>query len=436
MKYLLPRTRVVDWLILWVWMSIVGCSTIPQSLLRGQSVKIPFRSSTALPFNREVIFNFDIDQRYYTDHFTVEEAIDTEVAKGGLTGGIHFVSGHVKQAHSFIVLVRSSASAEDVLDDIVTTATSHELRVSNSEHCAGETRDAKVDVSIVIIVRPHSLQFGGYGTTITSNSLDIKLWPGLWFETYHMKLSSHSGSIISSELQSFTAHSIHVETTSGSVTGNWSLPGSITLITKNGSIDIDLLPKQWSSGPTTGGDLTARSTTGNIDIRMPTVQEFLSLRNGTTDITSILGHIRATLMHSAVTNVRTQVGSINITLVPYWAFPQWGGIQHNYITTEIGLGSMWVDVLPAIVDSYYEILPLCFTNSTHRVDGGYMNLKYPRDWCGRAHGSISYGGTLNVSGEDFEVIEQDSRHVRLQRPPYGSNLYFEVEGGTAELLMK
>jgi len=317
MKYVLSRTHIATWLILWVWVRIISCSTIQQAVFNGQSVENPCRSSTALPFNREAIFNFDINQRYYTDHFTVEETIDPAVASGGLTGGLHLLSGDVNQAHSFIVLVRSSASAEDVLDHIVTNATSHELRVFISKDCAGETSDAKVDVSIVIFVRPHSLQFGGYGTTITTNSLDIKLWPGLWFETYHMKLLSHSGSITSSELQSFTAHSIHVETASGSVTGNWSLPSSITLITKDGSIDIDLLPKRWSYGPTTAGDLTALSTTGNINIRMPTDHELLSLRNGTTDITSVLGHIRATLMHSAVTNVRTQVGSINITLVPY-----------------------------------------------------------------------------------------------------------------------
>ena len=64
-----------------------------------------------------------------------------------------------------------------------------------------------------------------------------------------------------------------------------------------------------------------------------------------------------------------------------------------------------------------------------------MRLEYPGQWGGTAFGHTS-SGHVSVSGEDFERIEGNGTMVKVERRPLGSNLLFETETGTAELVLK
>lgn len=163
----------------------------------------------------------------------------------------------------------------------------------------------------------------------------------------------------------FTAHEIIISTGNGSILGNWSLPASISLSTDNGNIDIDLVPKQWPWGPSTGGDVVALAKTGDIAMRMPLERGRLSLRNGTTRIQAHKGSITGRFVYGVVMSLEAY-GSINATILPYWAFREWAGIQHDFITTDSWHGSTTVEVLPPIIDSYYRINPLFFAVSQHK----------------------------------------------------------------------
>jgi hypothetical protein len=389
------------------------------------------------PFVVSKTFAFDVNFRNFFDHLTIHENISSPVFPGGVTGGVKFARGDTNQAHSFIVLVQVSSPSEEALDFVSISSDTYSVCVSStsSPKPVGEN---SINIDIIIFSRPRVLQFGH--TNIYTTNLDIDIWPDLWFETYHMNLSSVQGTITGTESFAFVAHEISISTINGSIVGNWSLPSTISFSTGNGDIDIDLIPKRWSTGPSALGNLSAVAKAGDIDIRMPFEKDKLSLRNATVRIEAHKGSITGTFVHGVVTSL-SAYNSINATLLPYWAFYSFQGVQHNFITTHSSHGNTIVNVLSPIIDNYYKINPLFFAISRH-TQGWWgaplgsdlrMEVTYPGEWGGTAVGFSGDTGLVVVSGEDFEEVERNETMVKVQRWPLGSDLRFEAGDGIAEL---
>jgi hypothetical protein len=417
-------------------------------LPQAQSAQYPllhnheeFISSTTDPFVVSKTFGFDINWQDSWDHLTIHENVSSTLFPGGITGGIQLVRGDPDQQYSFVVLVRVSSSSKEALDFVSITNDAYTVYVdsTSSSQSLDPSEPAKVGIDIIIFVKPHVLQFGP--TNIWTVNLDIDVWQDLDFETYHMKLSTVKGTVTGIESLLFTAHEISINTESGSISGNWSLPASISFDADSGNIDIDLVPKMWSSGPNTGGDLAAFANSGDITIRMPLETDKLSLRNGTTRVEACNGSIAGTFVHGAITSL-IAYNSITVTLRPYWAFYTWGGIQHNFITTDARHGSTVVEILEPKIVPYYEINPLFFATSRHTQGTGPLNLvqrmkvTYPGEWGGTAVAHSSFGGLVDVSGDDFEEVEKNQTTIKVQRSPGAGILWFETDVGIAELHLR
>jgi hypothetical protein len=397
------------------------------------------------PFVISKTIAFDVNRNSYYDHLTIHENVSSTIFPGGIAGGVQLVRGDRDQQHDFLVLVRISSSSEEALDLVSISNETQTVYVNSTVSApspsTSEPKDEfSIAIDIIIFVKPGVLQFGT--TTIWTSNLNIDIRQDLYFETYHMYLYATQGSITGIESFAFTAHEISISIEHGSILGNWSLPSSISLTTDTGDIDIALVPKRWSSGPWTKGNLTALAKTGDIAIRMPLEENRLSLRNGTTRIEAHKGSITGTFVHGSVTSLLAY-NSITATLLPYWAFYEWEGIQHNHITTSASHGNTTIEVLPPIIDTYYKINPLFFSISRHIQSSDappspllHMNVTYPGQWGGTATGHAGFGGLVYVSGEDFEEIEKNVSVVRVERRPLGSELWFEVEMGIAELRLE
>lgn len=405
------------------------------AILHPQEILSPAQHHASNEKVLEKHFSFDISW-HDEDRLRVEEALalDGEFTHKNVKGIIALVKGDTKQAHAAEVLVKAVSRDQATLDCLDLTSDKTSLNLTTKSDCASLSLDLRIDT--IIAIRPGTLQFGRPGTHIQSTFLDITVWRDLYFETYSMGLYSQSGSISCQEISSFTAHAITIGTDFGSITGNWSLPGSITFGTIAGKIDIDLPPKRWSSGPSSQGALTAASKTGSIDIRMPFEEDKLSLRNLTTHVSTDMGAVNVQLVHGALTHIESVTGHVNATLLPYWAFYQWEGVQLNHITTVCEVCDMHVDVLtPPPPDSYYGIPPLLFARSKHEIETGRMVLTYPKEWAGIAEWKVGLG-VANVTGDDLEVIDEGRLSGKVQRRPLGSRLFAGVKVGVLDLTMK
>lgn len=415
----------------------LGQAQSTQKPLLQHHENVPSIPSNNGPFVISKTFAFDVNFRDFFDHLTIHETISSTLFPGGITGGFKFARGDMNQDHSFLVFVQVSSPSEEALDFVSIGSDTYSVYVSsiNSPNLVDER---SVGVDIIIFVKPHVVQFGH--TNVFTTNLDVDIWPDLWFETYHMNLSSVQGTITGIESLPFVVHELSISTENGSILGIWSLPSTISFSTGTGDIDIDLVPKRWSSGPGTRGDVIAVAKEGEVAIRMPLEEDKLSLRNATMRIEAHQGSITGTFVHGAITSL-TAYNSINATLLPYWAFYNFQGIQHNFITTHASHGNTVFDVLPPVIVPYYKINPLFFAISRH-TQGSWdaplgselrMKVTYPGEWGGTAVGHSGDRGSVDVSGEDFEEIERNDTMVKVQRRPLGSVLLFEAEDGTAEL---
>lgn len=383
-------------------------------------------------------FGFDVERYDYHTRLIVYENLSRRYDQNNVDGTIAFVKGDFKQPHNFEVLVKARSTEEESLDCLEFNANEFSLSIRTSstestEHCS--TSGSNVQVDIVIAVRPSSLQLGVIVTKIYTNFLSIIIWPEIEFQTNYMALRSIYGDVICYETFFFTARSITITSDHGLITGNWSLPVSIAFATIVGKIDVDLLPKLWSAGTSTRGALEAQSVSGDIHICMPFEEDKLSLRNSTTSIVTQYGSVATSLVHGAITNITTRFGTINATLLPYWAFDLWDGVQHNYITTSCISYNTILDVLDPIGDDYYKIRPLYFTRSRHDAAIGEMSPYYSREWAGTAEWKVE-DGTASISGEDYEVVEDRGLRGKIQRLPRGSDMYAGLRTGTLFLTMK
>jgi hypothetical protein len=409
----------------------------PQKPLLQHHGNVPSIPSNNGPFVISKTFAFDVNLGDFFDHLTIHETISSTVFPGGITGGLKFARGDMYQDHSFLVFVQASSPSEEALDFVSIDSDTYSVYVS-SINSANLVDERLVRVDIIIFVKPRALQFGH--TNVFTTNLDVDIWPDLWFETYHMNLSSVQGTITGIESFPFVAHELSISTETGSILGNWSLPSMISFSTDNGDINIDLIPKLWSSGPGTRGDVVAVAKAGDVAIRMPLEEDKLSLRNATMRIEAHKGSITGTFVHGAITSL-SAYNSINATLLPHWSFYNFQRIQHNFITTHASHGNTIVDVLPPVIVPYYKINPLFFAISRHTQGsldtplGSELRMKvtYPGEWGGTAVGHSGDRGSVDVSGADFEELGRNDTMIKVQRRPLGSILLFEAEDGTAEL---
>src|SRR3569833_1717269 len=398
--------------------------------------------SAGKPFTRERVFEFDINWRSMrsSDYFVIDERVRSSSFSGEMGGGVKLVPGHASQQNDTIILDRVTSSDEQALDTIAIESrndTYHGVYITSVDTAAPPNHGPDLAIDIFVFIKPQTLQFAA--TSIQTANLNIEIWPDLRFETYDMYL--WSGKSVAGLgtywdlLVFFIAFILWISTIDGPIKGNWSLPSSVTFETVSGNVDVDLFPKQWSAGPSTTGDLSARSRQGNVTIRMPLESGKRSLRNGTTRVEAPNGHISGTFVHSTITSL-VALGSINVTLLPYSAFSATGNVQLNYITTESKQGNTSLKVLEPVIDSYYKINPLFFTVSRHHLGSGQNNnmwISYPGQWGGTA---VGRGRSISITGGDFEVVETNSTYMKATRRPLGSDLLFTSEANPAELVLE
>lgn len=75
-------------------------------------------------------------------------------------------------------------------------------------------------------------------------------------------------------------------------------------------------------------------------------------------------------------------------MLPYWAFYDSQGVQHNFITTTCHACNTQVQILEPIEVPYYGIRQVYSANISHKVKSEVLKLSYPNDWAGMAEWNI------------------------------------------------
>jgi hypothetical protein len=117
-------------------------------------------------------------------------------------------------------------------------------------------------------------------------------------------------------------------------------------------------------------------------------------------------------------------------LLPYFALQ-----DVSTLITSTAAGHTKVNVLPPIIDSYYQVNPLKNTKSEHSTTSGVLKLRYPRQWAGAALG-LSETGSVAIEGDRFKtIVQEDHLVVARTDDEIASRLDFSTTTGDGSLVV-
>ncbi|CAI6331786.1 unnamed protein product [Periconia digitata] len=433
------------WLLTMVWAQLAQTQSAQYPLLPNQREAAPLPHDEDRFMITKTVF-FEVNPEDRPNDVAIHENISSTIFPRGVTGGIEFVPGEWGQQHKLTALVRLSSNNEIALNLVSIRNDTRNLFVDSASVPSPSldstlALDPALKVDIVVFIKPQTFRLRK--THVSTVNLNIQFFQDIWFETYYLTLSAVNGFITGLQSPRFMVQDINITSHHGPILGNWSLSASASFTTLTNNIYVNLFPTLWSAGPYTTANIFAQSEKGNIDIRMPFEPDKLSLRNGSSIIETRQGSITGTLVHCGETVLKAG-NEIDVKLLPYWAFYNREVVMpHNYITTESGDGNTTVEVLPPVYHRYYKMNPLFFAVSRH-VQGDVvsgneyrrMKLVYPGQWGGVATGYAGGGGNVDIRGKDFEEVERNGSVVQVERRPLGSQLWFEADAGSAELVLE
>jgi hypothetical protein len=391
-------------------------------------VLIPFPTcNTSSNFLSDFDFSFSV-----VDNFKI---LDLLPNNHNVVGKIHVTRADESQHSDINIRVRVGSESAKEFRQIQVIPSDDGLLIQSPITTATDVSDENPCsfIYVIVYVKPKLMVWGTFD--VNSTILSVELDKTATFEGYHFSFSSIYGSIASSNvvnytiLQYVTAHEMRLTTTTGTIFGNWSFGSTMTIEGGEGPIDMHIVPYRWSSGPWTLGILSASTSSGNISIKTPFDKDKLSMRNYTTHISSKSGSIIGALIHGSSTSLHTISGSIDVDILPYNVYRQFG----SDIATSSQQGSTDIRILSPIKDSYYNENPLNWTTSSHLQLEGSLKLQYPREWWGRLYG-LANRSNLTLQGPELKDIHhQDNRSVSARKGDGGSELLFAVHHGVVEL---
>ncbi|KAI4181775.1 MAG: hypothetical protein L6R41_006408, partial [Letrouitia leprolyta] len=176
------------------------------------------------------------------------------------------------------------------------------------------------------------------------------------------------------------ASSLYLSTTSGPITGDFTLRDSLTIHTTSSSININLalLPSKSSSSNTTAistpATLDLKSASGSITVRTTTISQPAKIPNREyrSTIRTNSGSISASLVHGSLTDLKTDSGSIIADL-----YPHGNASIRSDISTSTLSGRTEIKVHPSLAN---PSTPLRNFHAMYNGVSGSMQISYPAQW--------------------------------------------------------
>ncbi|OAA57946.1 hypothetical protein SPI_06831 [Niveomyces insectorum RCEF 264] len=249
----------------------------------------------------------------------------------------------------------------------------------------------------------------------------------------------------------FTAPAVAVHTTSGHITGPWSLQSRLDIASVSGNEDVAVavIPTAAASSADGGhnGDehgaasLTLKTVSGNVrflDVAAavdPAVNDDTATAAARLTIATASGNIWGRTAFVDAARIHSVSGRVNVALEPVRGASPNGVAMLETSTTS---GTTRVEVLGGRTADGNDDgnnnnninnneVPLNWLQSHHKSVSGSIELHYPASWVGHIHLESTARARLTVAGKDVRVLPGR----RPWWPPVGRKLE-AVKGGEGE----
>ncbi|KAJ4360748.1 uncharacterized protein N0V89_001315 [Didymosphaeria variabile] len=343
-----------------------------------------------------------------------------------VSGWIHVTQAPPEQAAGTIEAKISYAATNTVdIDNIKYSWSSTGLTIGDPSFPDGfdgvQRGQSCLGVSVVLYMAP--------GVTLENFNvqaihLGMQIHEGVNFSvTNGTSITLTTGTLDATSLNS---RETRLETISGSISGKYSLLDLLSIVTKSGSVNVNIDPKEKAADGPAAALFYANTMSGSI--RVDTERKKIPERDYIVSINSTAGSVDGTFIHGSKTEISSVAGGINIDLLPYSS-----GDYSSLLTTKSVDGETKIKLKAPYKTPGTAMGKLL---STHTSVSGQIDLAYPQEWEGHLEGQ-SVTGVLHVQGKDLELIRQEERpglnRVEAKKGNGGSTMVFKTLNGGCDV---
>jgi hypothetical protein len=280
---------------------------------------------------------------------------------------------------------------------------------------------ACLGMSIVLYVAPGATL---ENFDVTSSHLGMQIHNGVKFSvTNTTSVSLGSGTLDST---AFDSRTTYLSTTSGSISGAFSLSDLISVTTKSGSVNIDIEPQAAPGGLSSPALFEATSHSGSM--RVDFKRKHIPARDYQLTLNTTVGSIDGSFIHGSSTRIASVAGSVKADILPYAS-----GSTASRLETTTHSGMMSIHLQSPYTG---KGVPMGALSSAHTSVSGAVELVYPREWQGYINGT-TLSGSLHLQGQGIELVNQNdepgSNHVEATKGSGASTMLFDTVSGACDL---
>lgn len=344
-----------------------------------------------------------------------------------VSGWIHVTRAPKDQADGTIRARLAYAVSSSVdINSIKYAWTENSLAIGDSTTAdlepTGQTGLACLGMSVVIYMAPNARL---ENFKVNSVHLGMQIHDGVQFTvTNSTSITLTTGTLDSS---SFNSRETHLETTSGSISGKYSLQDLLAVTTATGSVNINVEPNAAATNGSNTATFRAKSVSGTIrtDFERARIPE----RDYQTYIETDVGSIDGTYIHGSKTQILSVAGSVNADILPFKS-----GDYESHLDTSSVSGQTVIELRSPYRQPGVALAKLM---STHKGLSGALDVTYPQEWEGHLEGT-SLSGVVHLQGRDLELLheEQDvtgGSRVEAKKGKGGSRMSFNTVSGGCEV---
>ena len=259
---------------------------------------------------------------------------------------------------------------------------------------------------------------------IHSNHMGMQIHSGANFTvTESTSISLTTGTL---DAVAFPSRQTHLQTISGSISGEFALFDLLSVKTKSGSVNIDIEPQEAAKGSSNPAVFMVDSLSGSI--RTDFKRKHIPERDYQTFINTTVGSVDGTFIHGSRTEMNSVAGLVTADLLPFKS----GDYQSEiYTQTRSGQTSL---TLRAPYKA--KNIPMTGLVSTHKSTSGELDVTYPEEWTGFVDGT-SLSGALHLQGKGLELLKENDEpgknHVEAKKGNGASSLSFDTVSGGCEI---
>jgi DUF4097 and DUF4098 domain-containing protein YvlB len=353
---------------------------------------------------------------------------------------VHQLDGPWKRVFGWIHVTQApSDQAAGTIEARMSYAASQTVDINSVNHSWSSTGLTIGDPSF-----PDGFEGIHQGESCLGISLVLYMAPGATLENFnvqaiHLGMQIHEGvsfTVTNStsitlttgtlDASSINSRETRLETISGSISGKYSLLDLLSVVTKSGSVNINVEPKEKAADGPRAALFYANTMSGSI--RIDTKRKDIPERDYVVSINSTAGSVDGTFIHGTKTEISSVAGGINVDLLPYSS-------DSSILTTKSIDGETKINLRAPYKTPETTMEKLV---STHTSVSGSINLTYPQDWEGHLEGQ-SVTGSLHVQGKDLKLIRQEERpglnRVEAKKGNGGSTMVFKTLNGGCGVLV-